>query len=103
MKKKEDILSQAHSPEFYIMKNLTAKIKSYVLSFRPELIEVNSFINHIYHIYLNAEILRIKTKYDVSKAIMLEYVKKAVLIVVAELIKEKKYTGDITGVIRLAA
>lgn len=99
---KEDILSLAHSPEFYIMKTLTAKIKSYILSFRPELIEVNNFINHIYHIYLNTEILRIKTKYDVSKTIMLEYVKKAVLIVVSELIKERRYIGDVTGVIRLA-
>jgi hypothetical protein len=34
---------------------------------------------------------------------MLEYVKKAVLIVISELISEKKYIGDITGVIRLAA
>ena len=99
---KEDILNKAHSPEFYIMKTLTAKIKSYILSFHPELIDVNSFINHIYHIYLNGEILKIKTKYDVSKSIMLEYVKKAVLIVISELISEKKYIGDITGVIRLA-
>lgn len=101
--KKEYVLSQAHSPEFYIIKTLTTKIKSYILSFRPEIIDVNSFISHIYHIYLNSEILKIKTKYDVSKTVMLEYVKKAVLIVAAELINEKKYTGDITGIIRLAA
>ena len=97
----KDIFEQTHGPEFYIVKSLTRKIKSYILSFHPELIDVNSFISHIYHIYLNGEILKIKTKYNVSKTIMLEYVKKAVLIVISQLINEKKYTGDITGVIRL--
>jgi len=95
----DNALSQ-HTNEFYIMKKLTGRIKSLILSTKPPVIDVNNFINHVYYVQLYDDINKIKVKYDITKDKLLEYIKKAVIIVISELIACGRYSGDLDTSVR---
>lgn len=93
--KKEDELTS----QFYISRRLTSRIKIYILSTRPPVINIKSFISHIYYIYLAEDIKKLKDRYSQTGEEMLAYVERAVSSAITELLIQGKYRGDPDGTV----
>jgi hypothetical protein len=70
---------------------LKSRIKSYILSFKPKIIDSEAFKCHIYYIAFYEKIQKVKQRYDISKTTMIETVSYAVKLAMAELIEKNIY------------
>ena len=75
-----------------IMIGLKKRIKSYILSFKPKIIDGKTFKCHIYYIAFYEEIQKVKQRYDISKTKMIEAVSHAVQLTMSELMDKNIYT-----------
>ncbi|MHB1661122.1 MAG: hypothetical protein ACYCTD_03370 [bacterium] len=76
---------------------LKRKIKNYILSFKPKIIDGEAFKCHIYYIAFYEEIQKVKQRYDISKTKMIEAVSYAVQLAMAELMDKKIYIRTKAG------
>ena len=74
-----------------IMIGLKKRIKSYILSFKPKIIDGKTFKCHIYYIAFYGKIQKVKQRYGISKTKMMETVSYAVQLAMAELMDKNIY------------
>ncbi len=70
---------------------LKRRVKSYILSFKPKIIDSEAFKCHIYYIAFYGEIQKVKQRYGISKTKMMEAVSYAVQLAMTELIDKNIY------------
>ncbi|MHB1661066.1 MAG: hypothetical protein ACYCSQ_01550 [bacterium] len=75
-----------------LMVGLKRRIKSYILSFKPKIIDGKTFKYHVYYIAFYKEIQKVKQRYDISKTKMIEAISYAVQSAIAELMDKNIYT-----------
>jgi hypothetical protein len=86
------------------MVGLKRRIKSYILSFKPKIIDNEAFKYHVYYIAFYEEIQKVKQRYAISKTKMIEAVSYAVQSAMAELLMDKNiytHTKDAHGMLFL--
>jgi hypothetical protein len=76
---------------------LKRRIKNYILSFKPKIIDSEAFQCHIYYIAFYEEIQKVKQRYDISKTKMIEAVSYAVQLAMAELMDKNIYIRTKAG------
>ena len=75
--------SKFDTKEHFIL-SLSGKIKFYILSIKPLIIEAQAFVKHIYYYAFYDLVKKYEDKFDVKKNDMMTYIEKAFLIAVFE-------------------
>ena len=70
---------------------LKCRIKSYILSFKPKIIDGKTFKCHIYYIAFYGKIQKVKQRYGIPKTKMMETVSYAVQLAMSELMDKNIY------------
>jgi len=78
-------MSSNYDTKEHFVFQLSVKIKSYILSMKPLIIESNAFVMHIYHYAFYEYIKKYENKLNIKKAEMFEYIKKAFLLAVSQI------------------
>lgn len=74
--------SKFDTKERFIL-SLSGKIKIYILSMKPLIIEAQAFIKHIYYYAFYDFVKKYEDKFDIKKSEMMSYIEKAFLIAVS--------------------
>jgi hypothetical protein len=76
--------SKFDTKERFIL-SLSGKIKIYILSMKPLIIEAQAFIKHIYYYAFYDFVKKYEDRFDIKKSEMMSYIEKAFLIAVSEI------------------
>lgn len=69
----------------YFISRLSGKIKSYILSMKPMIIESCAFVKHIYYYAFFEYIKKFESKFNINKTEMMVYVEKAFLLAMSQI------------------
>ncbi len=80
-----------------LMVGLKRRVKGYILSFKPKIIDSETFKCHIYYIAFYGVIQKVKQRYGISKTKMMEAVSNAVQLAIEELMDKNIYIHTESG------